>query len=131
MSAIKFDIQKFDGVTKFNRWQIKMNAILTQSGLKKALLGREEKSQDMKEETWQEFDEKILTAIQFYLANEVLDEFSIKKTTSSLWERLQDHYLKKSLANRLILKQCLFFSACIKVYLSSLTLQIFPLLSMI
>jgi len=25
-----------------------------------------------------------------------------------VWERLQDHYLKKSLANRLILKQCLF-----------------------
>ena len=28
---------------------------------------------------------------------------------SALWERLQDRYLKKSLINRLILKQCLFF----------------------
>ena len=32
----------------------------------------------------------------------------MKKTASSLWERLQDHYLKKSLVNRLILKQRLF-----------------------
>ena len=32
----------------------------------------------------------------------------MEKITSSLWERFQDHYLKKSLANRLILKQCLF-----------------------
>ena len=38
-----------------------------------------------------------------------MDEFCTEKTTSSLWERLQDHYLKKSLANRLILKQRLFF----------------------
>jgi len=37
----------------------------------------------------------------------VLDAFSTEKTTSSLWERLQDHYLKK-LANQLILKQRLF-----------------------
>jgi len=33
---------------------------------------------------------------------------STKKTTSSLWERLQDHYLKKSLTNQLILKLRLF-----------------------
>ena len=64
MSAIKFDIQKFDGVINFSRWQIKMNAILFQSGLKKALLGRKKKPQGMKEETWQELEEKVLTAIQ-------------------------------------------------------------------
>ena len=52
MSVIKFDIQKFDGIINFSRWQIMMNAILTQSGLKEALLGREKKPQDMKEETW-------------------------------------------------------------------------------
>ena len=49
ISAIKFDIPKFDGVINSSRWQIRMNAILTQSGLKKALIGREKKPQDMKE----------------------------------------------------------------------------------
>jgi len=62
----------------------------------------------MKEETWQQWNEKILTAIQLCLTDEVLDEFSTEKTMSLLWERLQDHYLKKSLANRLILMQRLF-----------------------
>ena len=62
----------------------------------------------MKEETCQRLDEKVLTVIQLCLADEVLDECSMEKTISSLWERLQDHYLKKSLANRLILKQSLF-----------------------
>ena len=32
----------------------------------------------MKEETWQELDEKALTGIQLYLADEVLDEFSME-----------------------------------------------------
>jgi len=41
ISAIKFDIQKLDGIINFNWWKIRMNAILTQSRLKKALLGRE------------------------------------------------------------------------------------------
>ena len=51
MSAIKFNIQKLDGVINFSRWQIRMNIILTQSGLKKALLGKKKKPQDMKEKT--------------------------------------------------------------------------------
>jgi len=61
----------------------------------------------MKEKTWQKLNEKGLTAIQLCLANEVFDEFSTEKTATSLWERLQDHYLKKSV-NRLILNQRLF-----------------------
>ena len=88
MFVIKFDIQKFDGVINFSRWQIRMNANLTQSGLKKALLRREKKPQDMKEETLQQLDEKALTGIQLCLMDEVLDEFFAEKITSSLWERL-------------------------------------------
>jgi len=79
MSAIKFDIQYFDGVINFSRWQIRTNAILIQSGLKKALLGREKKPQYMKEKTWQKLNEKALTAIQFCLANEMLNGFSLEK----------------------------------------------------
>jgi len=103
MSAIKFDIQKFDDVINFSRWQIRMNAILTYSGLKKAPLGKEKKLENIKEKTWQELDEKALMAIQLCFADKVLDEFSSEKITSSLWERFQDHYLKKSLANWFIL----------------------------
>ena len=52
MSAIKFDIQMFDDVINFSRWYIRMNTILTKSRLKKVLLGRKKKPQNMKEETW-------------------------------------------------------------------------------
>jgi len=130
VSAIKFEIQKFDDVINFNRWHIRMNVILTQSELKKALLGKEKKPENMKEETWQELNEKSLTAIQFCLADEVMDEFYSEKTTFSLWERLPDHYLK-SLAYWLILKQRLFLLHMYESTPSKLTLQNFPLLSMI
>ena len=43
MYSIKFDIQKFNDVINFSWWQIRMNTILTQSGLKKALLERKKK----------------------------------------------------------------------------------------
>lgn len=57
----------------------------------------------MKDEAWEELDEKNLTVIQLRQADEVLDEFSYEKTTTSLW-RFHDHYLKKSSENSLILK---------------------------
>jgi len=79
MSAIKFNIQKFDDIINFSRWQIRMNAILIWSGLKKALLRREKKPQDMKGETWQELDEKALMAIQLCLAEKCWMSFLQRK----------------------------------------------------
>jgi len=47
MSTIKFDIQIFNGERL--GWKIRMNVILTQSGLKKALLKKEKKHENMNE----------------------------------------------------------------------------------
>ncbi|MBA0702806.1 hypothetical protein Goari_021982 [Gossypium aridum] len=65
-----FEIEKFDGQTNFNLWQVRMMEILVQTGLKKEIL--------------------------------------IEKTSSVLWRRLETLYVTKFLANRLVLKQCLF-----------------------
>ena len=43
MSVIKFDIQKFNGVINLNRWQIRMNAILTQERIEKSTTRKGEK----------------------------------------------------------------------------------------
>ncbi|KAL8166893.1 hypothetical protein V2J09_008392 [Rumex salicifolius] len=48
-SVMKFDIEKFDGKISFEIWRVQMQAVLTQHGLKKALLGKNsEKSHDGK-----------------------------------------------------------------------------------
>ncbi|MBA0656678.1 hypothetical protein Goklo_009015, partial [Gossypium klotzschianum] len=38
MTTIMFEIEKFDGETSFNLWQVRMIAILVQSSLKKEVL---------------------------------------------------------------------------------------------
>ncbi|MFQ6629191.1 hypothetical protein Gotur_007746, partial [Gossypium turneri] len=57
---------------------------------------------------WEELDEKTLSVIQLCLANRVLQEVLMEKTSSVLWKRLETLYSTKSLANRLVLKQRLF-----------------------
>ncbi|MBA0670734.1 hypothetical protein Goklo_025345 [Gossypium klotzschianum] len=37
MTATRFEIEKFDGETTFNLWQVRMMAILVQSDLKKVV----------------------------------------------------------------------------------------------
>ena len=84
-----------------------MNAILSQSRLKKTLLKREKKSQDMKKETWQKLDKKALIAIQFCLTDKVLMSF--------LWRKQHHHcgndfkpLFEEVVGESLILKQRLF-----------------------
>ncbi|MBA0762930.1 hypothetical protein Gotri_012475 [Gossypium trilobum] len=38
MATTKFNIEKFDGVTNFNLWQVRMKTILVQTDLKKLRL---------------------------------------------------------------------------------------------
>ncbi|KAG8486050.1 hypothetical protein CXB51_019370 [Gossypium anomalum] len=104
MAAIRFEIEKFDGETNFNLWQVWMMAILVQSGLKKVVT--EKKLENLN--CWEELDEKALSAIQLCLPNTILQEVLMEKTSSSLWKRLETLYATKSLANRLALKQRLF-----------------------
>ncbi|MFQ6668566.1 hypothetical protein Gotur_034159 [Gossypium turneri] len=79
MTTTRFEIEKFDSETNFNLWQVRMMAILVQSDLKKLCL-----------------------------ANTVLQEVLMEKTSSALWKRLETLYATKSLANRLVLIQRLF-----------------------
>ncbi|MFQ6650102.1 hypothetical protein Gotur_023390 [Gossypium turneri] len=37
MAATRFEIEKFDGETNFNLWQVRMMPILVQTGLKKGV----------------------------------------------------------------------------------------------
>ncbi|MFQ6659366.1 hypothetical protein Gotur_028282 [Gossypium turneri] len=106
MAATRFEIEKFNGETNFNLWQVRMMAILVQSGLKKAVTGK--KPENLNKTEWEELDEKDLSAIQLCLANLVLQEVLMEKTSSVLWKRLETFYATKFLANRLVLKQHLF-----------------------
>ncbi|MBA0838070.1 hypothetical protein Goarm_010167, partial [Gossypium armourianum] len=88
MAATRFEIEKFDGVTNFNIWQLWIMAILVQTGLKKVII--EKKPENLNQTKWKELDEVLMENI-----------------SSALWKRLETLYATKSLANRLVFKQCL------------------------
>ncbi|KAG8489413.1 hypothetical protein CXB51_017856 [Gossypium anomalum] len=106
MATTRFEIEKFDGETNFNLWQVRMMAILVQSSLKKVVTGK--KPENLNKTEWEKLDEKALSAIQLCLVNTVLQKVLMEKTSSSLWKRLETLYATKSLVNRLVLKQRLF-----------------------
>jgi len=68
-SAIKCDIEKFDGRINFGLWQTQAKDVLIQYGLHKVLKGR---TSNMKEEEWEELDLRVASAIRLCLAKNVL-----------------------------------------------------------
>ncbi|MFQ6624315.1 hypothetical protein Gotur_004052 [Gossypium turneri] len=61
MAATRFEIEKYDGVTNFNLLQVRMMTILVQTVLKKLCL-----------------------------ANTVLHEVLMEKTSSTLWKKVKN-----------------------------------------
>ncbi|MBA0609685.1 hypothetical protein Godav_021699 [Gossypium davidsonii] len=61
MAAIRLEIEKFNGETNFNLWQVRMMAIQVQFGLKKVVIRK--KSENLNKIEWEELDEKALSTI--------------------------------------------------------------------
>ncbi|MFQ6643824.1 hypothetical protein Gotur_018537 [Gossypium turneri] len=82
MTTTSFELDKFDSETNFNLRQVRMMAILVQTGLKKVVTGK--KPENLNQIEWEELDEKALSANQLCLVNTVLQEILIEKTLSAL-----------------------------------------------
>ncbi|MFQ6665044.1 hypothetical protein Gotur_031926 [Gossypium turneri] len=65
MAATRFEIEKFDGEINFNLWQVRMMAILVQSGLKKVVIGK--KPENLNKTEWEKLDEKALDHISQFI----------------------------------------------------------------
>ena len=106
MASLKFDITKFDRTTSFTLWQVKMHAILAQSGLHVALQGKDNLEETEKQKA--DADYKALAMIQLSLSDEVLREVVHEKTAADLWQKLEALYLTKSVTSKIVLKQKLY-----------------------
>jgi hypothetical protein len=105
MATAKFEIEKFDGQNNFSLWRLKMRALLRQQGLTKIL---DDEVPSTSTEEMKEFDEKAHSTILLSLSDGVLREDADEETAAGLWKRLENPYMKKSLTNRLYLKQRLY-----------------------
>ena len=107
MAMARFEAEKFTGKNDFGLWRLKMKALLIQHGLADALTpdkdGAEEPSAKQVE-----IAEKAHNAIILSLDDKVLREVSKETTAAGIWNKLEELYMVKSLANRLYLKQRLY-----------------------
>jgi hypothetical protein len=81
-----------------------MKAVLTELVVQKVLRTR---PADMTDDKWQDIDERALSAIQLSLSFDVLREVMHEKSAATLWKKLEELYMTKSLANKLRLKELL------------------------
>jgi len=101
-SAMKFDIEKFDGRINFGLWKVQVKDVLIQSGLQKALKGNTSK---MEADKWEELDLRATSAIRLCLANNVFVNVQNLSSAKELWEKLEGLYQAKGISNRLLLKE--------------------------
>jgi hypothetical protein len=106
MATVKFEVGKFDGHNSFSIWCTKMRALLRQEGLVEILDG-EVPSTSLTEES-KGLEEKVHNAILLSLSDGVLREVADEEIVAELWKKLESLYMKKSLNNRLYLKQGLY-----------------------
>ncbi|KAL6582592.1 hypothetical protein OROMI_004670 [Orobanche minor] len=109
-SAMKFDVEKFDGRINFGLWQVQVKDVLIQSGLHKALKGKpvssgESSSTSESAEEWEGLDLRAASTIRLCLAKNVLANVYGISTAKELWEKLEQLYQGKGISNRLYLKE--------------------------
>ena len=108
MTVTKTSIDKFDRNVNFGMWQLKMEAILVQDGCEIALDGVEKKPADLTSEKFTDLDKKARSGIILNLSDEVLQEVAGETTAKGMWDKLKAMYMKKTVENRLYLKQKLY-----------------------
>ncbi|KAH9704469.1 hypothetical protein KPL70_011474 [Citrus sinensis] len=116
MASTRVDLEKFNGDNDFYLWSLKMRAILIQQGLDSALDdGEDQMAKKKKGEGFSSFsaDQRIInnkahSTIILHLSDEVLREVSKERSAAGLWAKLEEMFLKKSLAKRLYMKRRLY-----------------------
>ena len=105
MATIKYNIPLLDQNTRLSLWQVKMCVILAQMDLDDALLGFDKMPLSWTKEEKQRKDRKALSHIHLHLSNQILQDVLKEKTATTLWLKLKQLCMTKSLPSKLHLKQ--------------------------
>ena len=105
-SSTRFDLEKFDGSGDFSLWKEKMMAILIYQRLDVAIEEETEKSDldDIKKKELNTVMKQARSAIIMNLADNVLRQVIGEKTALGIWNKLDQLYMAKSTATKIILK---------------------------
>ncbi|KAH1249995.1 Retrovirus-related Pol polyprotein from transposon TNT 1-94 [Glycine max] len=107
--STKFDIEKFSRSNDFGLWRIKMQAILVHQGLDDGLKGESSLLATMSDKEKKDLIEKAKSTIILCLGDKALREVAREPIATTIWLKLESLYTTKLVANRLFLKQQLYF----------------------
>jgi hypothetical protein len=93
VQSSKFEVEKFNGKNNFELWKLKMQDLLVQQGLQKALAGQVKETRDMSNKDWEDLDARALSTIHLCLADEVLFNIVGEVTTTGLWSKMESIYM--------------------------------------
>ncbi|OMO50323.1 hypothetical protein CCACVL1_30507 [Corchorus capsularis] len=105
-SALKFEIEKFNGTNSFQMWQSTITDLLVQQGLRDAL--EADKPSAMDDNSWKDIQRKVVSTIRLSLATEIKYDVLDVKTPKEFMDKLESIYMSKSITNMLCLKRELF-----------------------
>ncbi|KAG8487052.1 hypothetical protein CXB51_020705 [Gossypium anomalum] len=108
MTSLKYEISLLDCNTRFALWQIKIQAVLVQMDLEDALLGIDNMPSTLTDEEKKRKDRKTLTQLHLHLSNENLQDVMKVKTAATLWKRLEQICMSKTLTSKLHMKQHIY-----------------------
>ena len=101
-SSAKFDVMKFDGSKNFGLWYRRINDLLVQQGMVKALYGM--KLEGMANIDWKELEAKAVATSQLCLGDDVMYHIMDEESPAAVWFKLESRYMSKLLTNKLYLK---------------------------
>ena len=104
----KYEIEKFNGKNEFFYWRMQMKNLLFSQKLHKALAGKEEKPEDMKDEDWVVIDLEARAAIILCLERDVAFLVNEEATATGMWSKLELNFMTKTLTNKIYLKSILY-----------------------
>ena len=105
MLSTKYDVEKFCGKGNLSLWQRRINDLLIQQGVHKALLGKEKKLGTMKDAKWVEMDEKAASAIHLNLGDEVIHNILEAKTANDVWEKTKRSLYEKEFDEQVVCEE--------------------------
>src|SRR3954468_2183433 len=108
-TAIKFEVEKFDGKVNFLLWKMRVTSLLVKEGTHKSLQRISKKPSDMGEDDWKDIDYRARATIILCLSDEVLYNVMNEDTAAGLWSKLESLYMTKSLSNKLYTKKKLYY----------------------
>lgn len=101
MLSTRFDVEKFAGSGGFALWKIKMKALMTLQGTVASLEGEDKLPATMSATDKASILERGFSTIILSLGDEVLRQVRTQTTAKGLWDKLEEIYNVRTLANRL------------------------------